>query len=101
MGGGTLGTEYCRGLHLVTPAMIGELLSGEQFGDDRNGLFEDLLAFLGRGPLRARDVLVPSEVTASARAEARSWIRAERLAAVRSAASCSAWRMRDSVMSVK
>ena len=41
-----------------------------------------------------------SEVTASARAEARSWIRAARSAAVRSAASCSACRVRDSVMSV-
>ena len=41
-----------------------------------------------------------SEVTASARAEAIPWIRAVRLAAARSAASCSAWRMCDSVMSV-
>ena len=39
-------------------AVIGELLAGEQLGDDRDGLFEHLLAFLGRGPLRARDVLV-------------------------------------------
>jgi hypothetical protein len=39
-------------------AVIGELLAAEQLGDDRDGLFEHLLAFLGRGPLRARDLLV-------------------------------------------
>jgi hypothetical protein len=40
------------------PAAVGKLLTAEQFGDDRDSLFQHLLPFLGRRPLRARDVLV-------------------------------------------